>query len=65
MSKFVVFGTSYATIFCVVEAKSEKEAMEKAENVMGSEVDFGGDEYSEWEEARPVSEVWGEKYDER
>ena len=63
MSKFVVFGTSHVPIHCVVEAKSEKEAMEKAEDVMGSEIECGGDEYSEWEEARPVSEVWGEKYD--
>ncbi|MBB33359.1 MAG: hypothetical protein CL455_06870 [Acidimicrobiaceae bacterium] len=61
--KYVVFGTSYAPIHCVVEAKSEKEAMKKAENVMGSEIEFGGDAEDEWEEARPASEVWGEKGD--
>ena len=61
MSKFVVFGTSHVPIHCVVEAKSATEAMEKAENVMGSEIEYDSDEYSEWDEARPVSEVWGEK----
>ena len=65
MSRFVVFGTAQAPIHCVVEAKSEKEAMEKAEDVMSSEIELDGDFEDEWEEALPASEVWGKKYDER
>jgi len=66
MPRFVVFGTSNLTIHCIVEAKSEGEAMEMAkelqpEESIPNEVICDPPEDFVWNEVYLESEIFGPK----